>query len=132
MMTEIAEKCADAAIRNVVFGQEGDREALAAHIRSALTAARASDRTELERLRAIVEKLPKTKDGVPITPGMVVFPLHPINSGDAGFKMFLQAYDVEMGEWIDDGWDTDDFSKNYSTVAAAEAAQAALKEPTDE
>lgn len=30
-------------------------------------------KAEIERLRAIVDKLPRTADGVPITPGMIVY-----------------------------------------------------------
>jgi len=34
---------------------------------------RAEQADEIERLRAIVAKLPKTKDGVPVVPGMMVW-----------------------------------------------------------
>lgn len=39
-----------------------------------LAAANAAQAREIERLRGIVDRLPKTADGVPIVPGMVVYP----------------------------------------------------------
>lgn len=58
MMTdqELADNCAWAAIRNVVFGQDGDREALAGHILGTLSASREADRKEIARLQEIVDE----------------------------------------------------------------------------
>lgn len=58
---------------------------------------------EVERLQAIVDKLPKTADGVPVVPGMVVWKSNcePTNVG------------MLLGTWV---------CQCYSTHEAAEAA----------
>ena len=75
---------------------------------------------ELERLRAIVDKLPRTADGVPVVPGMEVY--YPIRSGTRQGEILQQ--------WVNDSLDvTPCRSTNrvaiyswYSTREAAEAA----------
>ena len=74
---------------------------------------------EIARLKAIVDKLPKTADGVPVVPDDVVF--HTGQTIEAG----AVAIDPD-GEWLvypqhtDKPWAVKDC---YSTRAAAEAAQ---------
>lgn len=76
---------------------------------------------EIERLRAIVDKLPKTADGVPMTPGMNVYSLHwfqpwritgfnTTSDGEAGVIYFGVGFDA-IGPW-------------YSTLEAAQQAKA--------
>jgi hypothetical protein len=76
---------------------------------------------EIERLRAIVAKLPKTADGAPVVPGMTLFYIHPKG----------KVYSVLIGFDLDETWVN--YAANgdrarlgigdcYSTRAAAEAA----------
>jgi len=51
-----------------------DLEAVNANL---ITRIEAETSAEVKQLRAIVDRLPKTADGVPITPGMTVFIPHP-------------------------------------------------------
>ena len=75
----------------------------------------AADR--IAELEAIVEKLPKTADGVPVAPGMKVY--------DKDF----QGYDVTGLRAMDDSSMPSDaylsWPRVYSTLAAAEAAKEA-------
>lgn len=69
-------------------------------------------------LAAIVERLPKTADGVPVVPGDVVF--HPTGH----YSHVTDRRGVRLygnGEWVD-------IESCYSTIEAAEAAaEAAVK-----
>ena len=73
-------------------------------------------RADNARLQAIVDKLPKTADGVPVVDGMAIYPLHPIaeHATDTGIVKML----------IRDSFGLHDapFDKNYSTEAAAREA----------
>ena len=74
------------------------------------------------RLRAIVDKLPKTADGVPVVPGMEVWAKK--NPSDSTVQSFIVCQDSvwasrfggmsRAGAWL--------ISKCYSTREAAEAA----------
>jgi len=79
---------------------------------------------ENARLRAVVEKLPKTADGVPLTPGMELW-----HSGTGGFPKGDYAWAFskgQSGEWfVDFAFATVMLSKCYSTREAAEAAKGA-------
>ncbi len=67
---------------------------------------------------AIVAKLPKTADGVPIVPGMKVYQTDPTG--------YVQGYDVGVNQAADDSsWPSPaylTYSQCYSTREAAEAA----------
>ena len=65
---------------------------------------------KIERLQAIVDRLPKTADGVPIVPGMEVWSW----MGDAGL-MSTEITRIGKGGW---------FAACYSTREAAEKARA--------
>ncbi len=77
---------------------------------------------EIERLRAIVEKLPKTADGVPIVPGMELHPSpcpYPILEAHAEIKAYWITSD---GQSL-----VDDPRKFYSTALAADAGSEVKK-----
>ena len=69
---------------------------------------------EIERLRAIVDKLPKTADGVPVVPGMKLFFLCPFENRITSDQVFQDRPEV--------GGMTIEVSNCYSTREAAEAA----------
>jgi len=78
---------------------------------------------EIKRLRAIVDKLPKTKDGVPMAPGMELFVRYGgrITSGFArGF--FQHRFSGKPPLWkVRFAWGDVDVAKQcYSTREAAE------------
>jgi hypothetical protein len=83
------------------------------------------------RLRAIVDRLPTTADGVPITPGMKIYPKQPLTWEELGYDgpeeaepdsaiVELKAVDPFGGEDID----MEDIPKNYSSLESAAAALA--------
>ena len=75
---------------------------------------------EIERLRAIVAKLPKTVDGVPITPGME---LHFTGCGSVRVNAVRYSGAVELTTAeAGSTWTKFDTSGCYSTREAAEAA----------
>lgn len=82
---------------------------------------------EIERLQAIVDRLPKKADGVPIVPDRKVFPLHPIDDpefseDDDYATCVLMLRDNLTGETFSkDEWIP---GKCYSTREAAEATKA--------
>jgi len=78
---------------------------------------------ESDRLAAIVERLPKTADGVPVTPGMVVYGINAeMLVGDTK-DMFMVGH-ISSGT----GWHYHALKKQcwplFSTRAAAKAARA--------
>lgn len=78
-------------------------------------------REEVEKLRGIVEKLPKTADGVPVVPGDIVY--HP-DGGHAFLPGCVGDAPIEL--MVRDGrWTT--VGRCYSTP---EAAQSATDTPT--
>ncbi|MEQ8770080.1 MAG: hypothetical protein RIB60_06180 [Phycisphaerales bacterium] len=89
-----------------------------------------SEHDRIAALEAIVKRLPKTADGVPVVPGHEPTKLY--NPDYAGTKWFeVDAGDIEFGdsdrEWSVcwGGWDYDStpVSDWYSTREAAEAAK---------
>ena len=66
---------------------------------------------EIERLRAIVDKLPKTADGVPLVPGMEVWDLTAPPQGPLSTPVRIVT--VFSNEW---------YEHRYSTRKAAESA----------
>ena len=88
---------------------------------------------ERDALRAIVDKLPKTADGVPIGIGSVVW--SPKDEVLAGAVYRIEAYYDDPSpsiaiEWLIDGVPADDYhsvdcSSVFSTRSAAESALAA-------
>lgn len=76
---------------------------------------------EIKRLQAIVDKLPKTADGVPVVPGMVLYSSaficgafrHPET-----VKGMCAYADPDTSGWMDGELDVHDL---YSTQEAAEA-----------
>jgi hypothetical protein len=104
-------------------------------IRFEATAAATVLADEVERLRAIVDRLPKTADGVPLFPGdTVYYEKNPSNDTIVAFTV------APYSEWNTDVWGVQNQSRAvskkgggwpaamcYSTRKAAEAA----KEATD-
>jgi len=76
----------------------------------------------VERLRAIVEKLPKTADGVPVVPGMVIWPPEFIED-EQGATVKIIARDNLTGDMLEHGTSLLWIGKCYSTREAAEAAR---------
>ena len=76
---------------------------------------------ERDRLQAIVDRLPKTADGVPVVPGMQIWPFFEIED-EQGAVVCLCAHDGPTGEMLVDG-DTMNVGKCYSTRDAAVAAR---------
>jgi hypothetical protein len=94
----------------------------------------AAERARAEGLEKIVAKLPKTADGVPVTPGMKLYPLHSLADGlppeeaadiDDHARVEIHLWDTVSSELLRDG-DEADVTKCYSTREAAEAARQAL------
>jgi hypothetical protein len=110
---------------------EGERDAL----REMMAVAERLNRTleaELVTLRAIVEKSPKTADGVVVTDDLVIF--CPRGHANSDHHFHHQPY-CRTGECWDDGCQSDSgsgthykYEKCYSTLAAASAAAVAAKE----
>ncbi len=80
---------------------------------------------EVQRLRAIAEKLPKTLDGVVVTPGMILYWQSASPTTIDGIKVdsvwsedLAEFYDGDESVWIP-------LDAAYSTRAAALAAQGA-------
>jgi hypothetical protein len=68
---------------------------------------------QIERLRAIVDRLPKTADGVPVVPGMTAFALMPTTDGTGKCIYPVEMYAIQAGG---------KYTALYSTREAAEAA----------
>ena len=83
-------------------------------------------RNQLARLQAIVDKLPKTADGVPVVPGMRLYPLHPIDLEahieDYG-TVTVALWDENSGVHLIHGYDSFRVGNCYSTKEAAEAGE---------
>jgi hypothetical protein len=80
-------------------------------------------RVRVEELTAIVDKLPKTADGVPITPGMQIWGKLGWNDEPARATLrgsYLDGYSVGALEW---GMNVVPEKEVYSTREAAEAAK---------
>lgn len=71
---------------------------------------------QYEKLQGVLDKLPKTADGVSVVPGMTIFNCH----GDEA-EAILKAY--EDGDWWWGKGPRAYFDECYSTKAAAEAAK---------
>ena len=70
-------------------------------------------RAEIERLSAIVDKLPRTADGVPVVPGMTCWYM----------SWGGNAIEFPVDDWSDIATDWDDYGRRYySTPEAARAA----------
>lgn len=92
---------------------------------------KAADRIEI--LETVIDKLPKTADGVPVVPGMKVYKRWIVDDSKVSGRIWTANDDREV-EWIDeddqivfcDGDRYDIQSENasdyYSTEAGAEAA----------
>ena len=87
---------------------------------------------EIKRLRAVVEKLPKTADGVPITPGMKLYRVFDYGNGNVSepheTKPITGFNTDESGRLnsihFENGWTmVAEHSETYSTFEAAEAAK---------
>ena len=74
-------------------------------------------KADIERLEAIVDKLPKTADGVPITPGMKIWLINQ-DEGQARFHA-VDARDSTIKWWCGNCFHPEEF---YSTPEAAQAA----------
>jgi hypothetical protein len=77
-------------------------------------------RAEVARLTAIVDRLPLTADKVRVVPGMTLWPLHPWDN-EPGGKVGMHIRDGLTSEILVEG-DELEIAKNYSALAAAEAA----------
>lgn len=79
--------------------------------------------TELERLRAIVDRLPKTADGVAITPGMEVWQWI-LGAPRCLVVSTINTKGYGIGRWMDTGdKDYPIFAGFYSTAEAATVAR---------
>jgi len=75
------------------------------------------DRLTIARLQAIVDKLPKTVDGVPATPGMELWGYHAIRGLISG----RVRNDLSIiGEYNGTGYPILEFKDSYSTREAAQ------------
>ena len=78
---------------------------------------------EIERLRAIVERLPKTADKMPMVPSLdVVWWSHPVINPTVHARRIL--WSDRYGRWILQGCPEFKPSDGYSTKEAAEKARA--------
>ncbi len=75
---------------------------------------------KIERLQAIIDKLPKTADGVPVVPGMILFDPVWIDRHFPIEELLVYCPDATRSEWHDGEVDV---SQCYSTKAAAKAAK---------
>ena len=75
---------------------------------------------EIERLRAIVDKLPKTEDGVPVVPGLGTWTVY--NSGRVVSGFDTQDGKLKVLYFSDDGFDKCVWAHYSTPQAAAEAA----------
>lgn len=81
---------------------------------------------ERDDLRKIVAKLPKTADGVPIVPGMHLYPLHPLPEVDLdGTEDYAVVEMHATDPFGGDDIEPEDLSKNYSSREAAERGREA-------
>lgn len=83
---------------------------------------------EIKRLSAIVEQLPKTADGVPVVPGMKLYPLHPIprlDEPDHGVAE-IGLYDPVNQDFHRHG--TDDFRVGLCYSSPGEAGRARFEQ----
>jgi len=80
---------------------------------------------EIERLRAIVDRLPKTADGMPITPGMKVWFQRSRNHGWEVTAELVGGYWDTFKDWHCIDFDG---QRCFSTREAAEAARAGVGE----
>ena len=96
-------------------------------------------RAEITRLRAIVERLPKTADGVPVTPGMLVWDgtsltqTYDDGSPYTGFRVNRVGSEIaftrQRKSWVDvEGLGEITTDNLYSTRAAALAAKGAAND----
>jgi len=76
---------------------------------------------EIKRLQAIVDKLPKTSDGVPVVPGMMLWDPVWIDRSFAVHSLDVYCPEARRSEWVVEGYV--DVSQCFSTQAAAEAAK---------
>jgi len=83
---------------------------------------------QLATANAVIEKLPKTANGVTAVPGMKLYPLHPIpDTEDDHGIVTIGVYDPETMEHHVHGYNDFRVGLNYSTPQAA--AEAAKKSP---
>jgi len=113
----LAEKCpkcgAECRKRNSVFPAVLERADGSWH---AVNGLECKD-NQIARLQGIVDKLPKTADGVPVAPGMVVWPLHFLED-EQGAEIHWGIFDLNTTDYMDDV----SAKRLYSTEAAARAA----------
>ena len=74
---------------------------------------------EIERLRAIVDKLPKTADGVPVLPGMTLWDSVWINKPFVVHSLLVFCPEAARSEWTTNDGEVDP-GQCYSTREAAE------------
>jgi len=98
-----------------VFGWYNDED----FCRAYNTAVQLAD--EVERLRAIVDKLPKTADGVPVVPGMTLWDSIWLGRPFGVQQLSVFCPNASRSEWMCNEGEVD-VSQCYSTRAAAEAA----------
>ena len=75
---------------------------------------------EIERLRAIVDRLPTTADGVPIVPGMAIYQID-------GSPAIVSGYDWH-GDWWEIELEHDRFLPADECYSTREAAEKAMNE----
>jgi len=79
-------------------------------------------KAEIERLQTIVDKLPKTADGVPVVPGMVLHDPIWIEDPFGVHQLLVFCPNARRSEWSCNDGEVDT-SQCYSTREAAQAAK---------
>ena len=127
MKKTVAEREAELRSKPVEYYSNGSVKGLNRVTYSKLLRECERQHAEIERLQAIVDKLPMTEDGVPAVPGMIIWPLHFLDPLDGeeqeeGMLLEFMGTDLLTGDTARHG-DELIIGKCYSTrKAAAEAA----------
>jgi hypothetical protein len=79
---------------------------------------------KLSAAQAIIDRLPKTADGVPVVPGMAAYSIQPPPAAPTVWDWEVVADDTTKLVSLEDGQGSSEFTcLLYSTRAAAEAAK---------
>lgn len=118
---------AEAAEKEAALWQNAYRNAVEVSrgLEAALRERAEQAEAERDRLAGVVERLPKTADGVPVVPGQLIWPTadYWIDGDDDGTPLKYRLYVVDHDGSVLTEEDELSVSKCYSTRAAAEAAK---------
>lgn len=85
-------------------------------------------KSEVERLRKVADALPKTADGVPIVPGMKLYPLQPLPKEELDDEEDYAVVEmIAKDSWAGEVIEAEDLPNNYSTAEAALKAFAGME-----